>query len=149
VFGDRVARDIKAKVAASEPRGLAPYSAPHAVPAEADTQAIDELRRVMTAKVGVIRDAASLTGALATIAGLEAGAGSDRRLANMLTSAKLIAAAALLRKESRGAHFRSDYPKADPSQAARSVLTLSEADRIAAEALERRGRVARRAKLSA
>jgi L-aspartate oxidase len=149
VFGDRVARDIKAKVAASEPRGLAPYSAPHAVPAEADTQAIDELRRVMTAKVGVIRDAASLTGALANIAGLEAGAGSDRRLANMLTSAKLIAAAALLRKESRGAHFRSDYPKADPSQAARSVLTLSAADRIAAEALERRGRVARRAKLSA
>ena len=103
----------------------------------------------MTAKVGVVRDADSLTGALATIGRLETGAGSDRRLANMLSSAKLIAAAALLRKESRGAHFRSDYPQSRPWSAARSVLTLSEAERLAAEALDRRGRVARRAKLSA
>jgi L-aspartate oxidase len=149
VFGDRVARDIAATVEVVEPAGLAPYSAPHAVPDETDTPGVKLLRRTMIAKVGVIRDADSLTGALATIGRLETGAGSDRRLANMLSSAKLIAAAALLRKESRGAHFRSDYPKADPGQAARSVLTLSEAERLAAEALDRRGRVARRAKLSA
>jgi L-aspartate oxidase len=102
----------------------------------------------MAAKVGVIRDAASLSAALATIVGLEATAGQDPRLANMLTSAKLIATAALLRKESRGAHFRSDYPQANPGLARRSVLTLAEAETAALEALDRRP-AKRRAKLSA
>jgi L-aspartate oxidase len=150
VFGDRVARDIKQSVQPAEPRGLGPYSEPLTKPAvEPDTPAIETLRRSMAAKVGVIRDAQSLNAALATISGLEASAGQDRRLVNMLTSAKLIATASLLRKESRGAHFRSDYPQADPKLARRSVLTLAEAEAAAAEAVDRRGRASRRAPLSA
>ncbi len=45
-----------------------------------------------------------------------------------------------MRKESRGAQFRSDYPQADPTLAKRSVLTLAEAETEAAEAIASRDR---------
>ena len=64
----------------------------------------------MTEDVGVVRDADSLTRRARDDRRARARGGDDRRLANMLSTAKLIAAAALQRKESRGAHFRSDYP---------------------------------------
>ena len=51
----------------------------------------------------------------------------------MTASAKLVAAAALRRRESRGGHFRSDYPQTDENPA-RTFLTLAEAEKIAAEA---------------
>ena len=41
------------------------------------------------------------------------------------------AAAALRREESRGGHYRADFPKADARQAQRTFLTLGEARRIA------------------
>ena len=93
----------------------------------------------MTGKVGVIRDDASLVSALGTIARLKRSGASDPRLDNMLTTAKLIAAAALERKESRGAHFRSDYRLPDERLAKRSFLTLEEAEAIAKEARETAG----------
>jgi L-aspartate oxidase len=90
----------------------------------------------MAAEVGVIRDDRSLRNALAAIGALQQETKDDRRLANMLTTAKLIAAAALVRKESRGAHFRSDYPTQDERLARRSFLTLAQAEAIAREARE-------------
>jgi L-aspartate oxidase len=90
----------------------------------------------MSAGVGVVRDEASIRAALAEIGELERENEGDSRLANMLTTAKLIAAGALVRKESRGAHFRSDYPIPDERLARRSFLTLAEADAIARAATE-------------
>jgi L-aspartate oxidase len=139
VFGARVARDIASSMPPTNPKA----AGPHEVQAQASTGsggsegAEQRLRLAMTGEVGVVRDETSLRSALATIRALEREAGGDRRLANMLTTAKLIGAAAFQRKESRGAHFRSDYPTQDERLAKRSFLTLAKADDIAREAAER------------
>jgi L-aspartate oxidase len=48
-------------------------------------------------------------------------------LRNRTEAALLVAASALRRRESRGGHFRTDFPTADPAQAQRSFITLDEA----------------------
>jgi L-aspartate oxidase len=139
VFGARVARDIAGTVPPANLKAPRPSEteAPGATAAGSEnTRAEQVLRRTMTAEVAVIRDEKSLTAALQVIAALEREAKGDPRLANMLTTAKLITAAALVRKESRGAHFRSDYPTADAKLARRSFLTLAQAEEIAREAAE-------------
>jgi L-aspartate oxidase len=137
VFGARIAEDIaetlQEAVGDETPKFGSPAPSTTAEELEA-SPAMQKLRLTMTAEVGVIRDASSLASALRTIGTLEQETKGHRRLANMLTTAKLIAAAAYARQESRGAHFRSDYPKARPELASRSALTLAEAEAIADEA---------------
>jgi len=50
----------------------------------------------------------------------------------MTAAAKVVTAAALARQESCGGHWRSDYPHTDKT-GARTVMTLADADRIAAD----------------
>jgi len=90
------------------------------------------LRETMTRDVGLERDAAGLARALGAIAAVERAGAGDPALLNMAAAAKLIAAAALARRESRGAHFRNDYPQTDAAPR-RTFLTLADAERIAAE----------------
>lgn len=99
--------------------GLAPAPLP-------DPGLVARLRRTMTECAGVVRDGPGLRRGLARIAEIEAeGAGCDN-LQNMTATATLICAAALLREESRGAHFRTDFPAPLPT-ARRSRLTFAEA----------------------
>jgi L-aspartate oxidase len=63
----------------------------------------------MSAKCGVVRDAAGLGELLETIEILRETHGPARPL----VTAGLMAEAALARKESRGGHFRSDFPETD------------------------------------
>ena len=135
VFGARIAADIAGAYRWRKARRDRSRSRPSVPPdSEQSARAVQQLRRTMTAEVGVIRNGSSLADAPAVIASLETSAARDRRLLNMLTTAKLITAAALARKESRGAHFRSDYPQADARLASRSFFTLAQAHAIAAEA---------------
>jgi L-aspartate oxidase len=136
VFGARVAADI-ASSPSRQPKSLDTFAGEETTPqGSGDERAEQKLRLAMTAGAGVIRDEDSLRNALATIGDLEQTSGGDRRLANMLIVAKLIAAAALARKESRGAHFRSDYPTPDARLAKRSFLTLTQAEDIVRRARE-------------
>ena len=92
-----------------------------------NADAVRALREVMTSFVGVVRDDAGLRTALKRIETLEQQFGDSPSFINMCATATLIAASALLRKESRGAHERSDYPEPNPDLAQRSEITLREA----------------------
>jgi L-aspartate oxidase len=131
VFAARIAEDINGMEFTKKvpPTAIGETGAPAAL-----TQADDSaLRAVMSAHVGVIRDEEGLSRALAEIMDIERKAASPV-LCNMATAALLVTAAAWRRRESRGAHFRSDYPAADPAQAHRSFITLDEARHIAERA---------------
>lgn len=127
VFGARIAQDLLG-AALPNPRREDIDEAPIAGD-DADLTAT--LRRTMSDKVGVLRDAKGLSAALdlITMIGRRAATPSTR---NMATAALLIAASAAARHESRGGHHRTDYPHSDPRLAHRSAITLSEARRIAA-----------------
>ncbi|OBY28693.1 L-aspartate oxidase [Leisingera sp. JC1] len=132
VYARNAARDIAAlNLAADTAKVLPVFSAGGQ---ELAPVAVQSLREVMTAHAGVRRTAAGLKQALATIARLEDEQAEDENFLNMCATATLIAAAALKREESRGGHFRDDFPESDPAQARRTRITLEEALAIRAKA---------------
>ncbi len=91
---------------------------------------LDDVRRIMSKDVGVIRDRAGLRRAFNALTAIERAAEGDTVLSNMALAARFISGAALLRRESRGAHFRRDCP-ATKARANHSLLVLSELDALA------------------
>ena len=96
---------------------------------EEDSASMKELRRLMFAHCGVVREREGLRTLLGAIRRLE-GDGSRVRFGNILAAAKLIATAAYVREESRGGHYRADHPGAEEVWRHRTFTSLAEAERI-------------------
>jgi L-aspartate oxidase len=114
VFAERVARDLTTV----EPLGgtvpeIASWSVPQLLDRGAAQVAAGRIREIMWEDAGIARTAKGLRTAVAQLTDigqrLPEGATEE---ANMVDTALLIAGAALLRKESRGGHYRSDFPHA-------------------------------------
>lgn len=138
VFGARTAADMDAT-----PISTAKFDLPEppTVVVVDEAEAMQRLRKTMTGKVGVERDAEGLADAIAEI-GVIRGEAEGETLIAATDTALLIAASAWARTESRGGHFRTDYPETDPAWARRTCTTLSAAESVAAEALGAMGRAA-------
>jgi L-aspartate oxidase len=113
VFAERVARDMieTPELRDEPPRG--DWRVPVLSDRGAAQVAADQIRTVMWEHAGISRTASGLRKCIVLLDGIEdrlpEGATEER---NMVQTARLIAEAALLRKESRGGHFRSDFPRA-------------------------------------
>ncbi|UXU74855.1 MULTISPECIES: L-aspartate oxidase [unclassified Paracoccus (in: a-proteobacteria)] len=126
VYARRCALSIGQTLGAA-PVAAEPVVLPALPPAPGpDPALVTRLRQAMTRGAGVIRDAQGLEACLREIAAVEAAQPDCPALLNMTATATLIAAAALLRQESRGAHWRSDFPQTH-AQGQRSRMTLAQA----------------------
>ncbi len=132
VFAARIAGDLKALVPSSVIYARTPPPSPSGNFSAGEAELSRQLRRIMNNHVGVVRDDAGLRIALGKILMIEKQAKSSLVLA-MSRAALLIAAAAFARRESRGGHFRRDFPQTG-KKARRSMLTIEKARRIALEA---------------
>ena len=92
----------------------------------------------MTTGAGVLRSEESLAAAgdvadevLAAVSGTGTGAATDgtaaRSLGNIATVARALVLAARERRESRGAHARTDHTDLDPSERERLVVSAAAA----------------------
>ncbi|PWT77160.1 MAG: L-aspartate oxidase [Chloroflexi bacterium] len=85
-------------------------------------QVRDNLRRVMWERVALARNASGLRSAVEALRQLAVQGPVDFETANMLFAAQAITTCALARNESRGAHYRADFPASDPLLAGRHTL---------------------------
>ncbi len=112
VFAERVARDMVAMPRIARVPRVEPWTVPPLRDRGAAQVAADTIRQLMWDHAGIDRTARGLRNCIeqldALASRLPAGATEER---NMADTARLIAEAALMRKESRGGHFRSDFPR--------------------------------------
>jgi len=89
---------------------------------------LSALQQLAWDKVGIIRDKESLTEAADILAAWQKSLPQPRdrpsyELNNLVLSGRLVTEAALIREESRGAHFRSDFPQSFPQWQRHIVFT--------------------------
>ena len=123
VFGKRVVQATE-RAACEETMVPSPVDDPHCLPdrepfVNTSPLNLPGLQSLMWDKVGIIRSGNDLEDAARTLAAWEKGLPEpgDRpsyELNNLVLCARLMTEAALIREESRGAHFRTDFPRTLP-----------------------------------
>ncbi|MBD0671574.1 L-aspartate oxidase [Streptomyces sp. CBMA156] len=139
VFAERIAADLAGRhLAGGLPErtvDVAAARAAHAVPLP-PSEARAEIQRLMSRGAGVLRSAASMAGAAAglgliaeqTYAHLAEDKPADPRVetweaANLLLVSTALVAAAAQRAETRGCHWREDFPERDDAAWRRHLIT--------------------------
>ena len=112
VFAERVARDARSTAPLTKEPAETAWRVPPLLDRGAAQVAADSIRRTMWEHCGVARSAAGLRRCLAVLARIaeRLPPGATEEL-NMVQTAHMIAESALLRRESRGGHFRADFPR--------------------------------------
>ncbi len=112
VFAERVARDMVETPEVLPVPDLTTWEVPALDDRGAAQVAADEIRELMWTYASIARTAPGLRRCMAALQAigerLPPGATEER---NLHTTATLVTEASLMRKESRGGHFRSDFPK--------------------------------------
>ena len=134
-------RIAETDVDASARRAIAPFD--RGTTAEKPFQIQHDLQEMMQALVGIVRTEEEMQRALdglaelkvrASRAGIEGGRDYNPGwhtvldLPNLLTISEAITRSALERRESRGGHFRDDYPAKDPAYGGFNILLRRGAD---------------------
>jgi L-aspartate oxidase len=113
VFAERVARELTGTERHAVPRRARTFEVPPLADRGAAQVAADEIRALMWEHAAIDRNARGLRRCIAELdriqSRLSPGMTEER---NMCETARLIAGAARARRESRGGHYRSDYPEA-------------------------------------
>ena len=123
VYGRRIAEDILGNDLPMSAGGVdAPPSG--VPPIQEDAAAFARLRALAYDNVGVIRDAAGLAAAVGPLLAMTGGAAATP-LANAALVAAMVATCAWLRRESRGSHFRADFPEPQAGSPVRTMTTLA------------------------
>src|SRR2546428_8026551 len=130
VFGARAGRAVLADRPGTAPEGRLAGDPGRAlsIDPEGAGPTIQALQRVMSEGAGILRNGRGLERSITATLDLERGLamrpvsrrGVEAR--NLLFVGRLIAEAALRRQESRGAHFREDFPPKEPGRGRHSII---------------------------
>ena len=110
VFGARLADCLREAELAGPREPGAPADRMDLPPEPADPDALQKIRRAMASGCALIRSRDSLNSALDVIHALNIYPDMTSGLKSALVAAELIVQGALMREESRGGHYRSDFP---------------------------------------
>ncbi len=122
--------EIKTQFASNLPSEDIRYKLRRGKPADDTPQlTLEALQNLLWNNVGIVRDGEGLKEAINILGSWEQSLPQPTtrqsfELANLITTGRLMAEAALLREESRGAHYRTDFPKHSEEWLRHIIITI-------------------------